>query len=174
MSVKSKTFKTAVGRFDSELWGYHAQIPLKIRDYFHKQDVSRFICTLNKEHSFPCALVPHGDGYYFVYLNKATRKKFGLELGDKIELKLEPDSSEYGMPVPEEMRELLFQDIEGEAAFQKLTPGKKRSLLYMVGKLKSPDKRLEKSIIILDYLKMTGGKLDFKELQKAFRDNKRF
>jgi len=174
MAVKTKIFKTSVGRFESNLWGHHAQVPIEIRNYFHKEEITRFIGTINESLSFPCAILPHGKDYYFIYLNKPTRKKLKLELGDEITVQLEPDTSEYGMPVPEEMRELLLQDVEGEAAFQKLTPGKKRSLLYMVGKLKSPDKRLEKAIIIIDYLKMTGGKLDYEELKQAFKDNKRF
>ena len=78
------------------------------------------------------------------------------------------------MPISEEMKELLEIDPEGEALFHKLTPGKIRSLLHFVNKYKSSDKRIEKSVIILEHLKANNGTLDWKTLHDAFKTGLNF
>jgi len=65
---------------------------------------------------------------------------------------------------------LLEQDDEGRIFFEKLTPGKKRSLVYLVGKVKNIDSQLNKGLAILDHLKSVEGKLDFKKLNELIKD----
>ena len=67
------------------------------------------------------------------------------------------------------MKELLLLDPEAEHVFHKLTIGKQRSLLYVIGQPKTSEARLKKAIVITEYLKLTGGKLDFKDLNEAFK-----
>ena len=40
----------------------------------------------------------------------------------------------------------------------------------MIGKSKTSDTRLKKAIVISEYLKQVNGKIDFKQLQQAFKD----
>jgi len=96
-------------------------------------------------------------------------KKQRLNVGDSLAVIVEEDTSKYGVPMPEEMEELLLQDPEGEAVFHALTAGKIRSLLFKVNGFKSVDKRIEKSIIILEHLKANDGKLDWKMLNEAWK-----
>ena len=58
------------------------------------------------------------------------------------------------MPVPEEFAAVMETDPEGEAAFEKLKDGTKRGLLYMVAKLKDTDRRIEKSLDLMEKLKL--------------------
>ena len=37
-------------------------------------------------------------------------------------MELQPNESKYGMPISEEMEEVLYNDPEGSAIFHKLTP----------------------------------------------------
>jgi uncharacterized protein YdeI (YjbR/CyaY-like superfamily) len=50
----------------------------------------------------------------------------------QIPVRIERDHSEFGHEVPEELQVLLDQDEEGNAFFRALTPGKQRSLIYLV------------------------------------------
>ena len=86
---------------------------------------------------------------------------------------MEKDESKYGIPMPEEMQEALYMDPEADQLFHKLTPGKQRSLLYIIGKPKSSNKRIEKAIVILEHLKTQGGKVDFKQLNIDFKEANR-
>jgi len=70
------------------------------------------------------------------------------------------------------MLELLQIDDEGNKLFHELTPGKQRSLLFIIGKPKNSDTRLRKALMTIDYLKEANGKLDFKELQTFYKDRK--
>ena len=94
----------------------------------------------------------------------------GLKVGDKVKVTVKKDESEYGLPLPEELAELWAIDDEGKRVFHLLTKGKQRSLLHIVGKPKTSATRIKKAIIMNDYLKSTGGKLDYTELQEAFKN----
>jgi len=163
------SYKTQVSQYDSTLWSVYIPVPNDIAESFLASDAKRVVCTINKSLRIQCAILPMGNERYYMLLNKENRKKLNLEIGDQIDIIIEPDTSKYGIPLPEEMEELLLMDDEGSEVFHKLTPGKQRSLLFLVGKPKTSETRLKKAVVIIDYLKMTGGKLDFKELNEAFK-----
>ena len=159
---------------NSNVWNMHLTIPQEVSDHFLSTTGSRVLCNIDDRYEFHAALMPAGNGVYFININKEVRKKLRLALGDTIPVKLEPDTSKYGIHLPEEMEELLLQDKRGSEVFHQLTMGKQRSLLHVIGKPKSSDIRLRKALMILDYLKSVDGQLDFKELNvflKEQRDN---
>jgi len=93
----------------------------------------------------------YNDGY--ITFAKAKMKELGVIRGDKVSFTLEKDTSEFGFEVPEEFLELLRQDEEGNRRFRSLTMGKQRSIIYLVLQLKSSQKRINKSIFLLENLK---------------------
>ena len=74
------------------------------------------------------------------------------------------------MPLPAELAEVFELDDQGSQIFHSLTPGKQRTLLYIVAQPKRSDTRLVKALILLDYLKLSGGNLDYKELNTALKE----
>lgn len=130
----------------------------------------RIICRLESGFEWHCALMPLGDGDYYINVSKEIRQANDLAEGyERVVIQLRKDESEYGMPVPEELIELWAMDEESYTVFNALTPGKQRSLLYQIGKPKGSETRLKKAIQIMDYLKSTGGKLDFRELNEYIK-----
>lgn len=173
--MSNKTIANFTGileKYENNLWNYHIKVPESIVDHIKKEKIKRFLCKLNKGRPFHASLMPAGSGIYFIKINKALRSKYNLTLGKKITVQLTKDESTYGIEFPEEMEELLKQDPEGELHFQKLTPGKQRSLLYLVSKIKSTDLKISKSLIILEHLKEQKGALDFKILNQDFKRKK--
>ncbi|MBX2873125.1 MAG: DUF1905 domain-containing protein [Saprospiraceae bacterium] len=164
--------QTTLRKFESDLWGYHIPIPTEIAVTFIDDSGRRVLCTLNGQRPIHCALMPDGQGGFFINVNKELRKELNLKLGDSVAVELKKDKSKYGMPVPEELEALFEVDEEGNALFHQLTAGKQRSLIYLIGKPKRSDTRLQKAIVVLDYLKSTRGRLDYKELHQAFKDRK--
>ncbi len=166
-------FTAKLERFtDSSLYAFHVMVPKDIAHQLMSTSGKRVVCKINQTLTHQCALFSNGDGSYFINFNKDMRKTLQLNLGDDVHLSIEADTSKYGMPVPEEFKVLLEQDYEGDKLFHALTMGKQRSLLHIVGKFKTSEVRLNKSIIIINYLKDTGGNLDYKELNQAFKLNK--
>ncbi|NNC82586.1 MAG: hypothetical protein HKN79_03340 [Flavobacteriales bacterium] len=168
----TKEFTGILDELDSNVWNRFVDVPTDIVLFYKKKDIKRFLCTYDNMLTKSCALLSRGDGRYFVMLNKQECKKLGVHKGAELRIKLEPDTSKYGMPMPEEMEELLAQDPEADRYFQQLSPGKQRSLLYIVGKPKGTETRLRKAITICEYLKSVEGALDFRELNQAFKDNR--
>lgn len=166
-------FKGYVGHAsDSTLMWYHRiTVPDDIFVDFKATD-KRVICTVNNSNEHHCALMSNGDGTFYIMLNNDFRKKIGIDTGDEVIVKLRKDDSRYGMVVPLFFEDLCHQDSEASDFFHALTPGKQRSLLHIIGKLKSEEKQLEKALIIFDHLKSRFGELDFKILNEDFKSNR--
>jgi len=109
------------------------------------------------------------DGAYFILINKQVRDQLGLALGDPVEIRLEADQSEYGMPMPDELQVTLAQDEMASRHFHALTPGKQRNLIYIVSRVKSTDSRIRKALAIAEHLNASRGKLDFKALNEVIK-----
>jgi len=163
------TFETHIQQIDGQVWYTALQVPMHIAKPFIDKKCSRIICTINNVHTMHCALMPVGNGTYFINTNKEVRKKLGLEIGSKVQAYIKEDNSKYGMPVPEELQTAWDLDPEGNEVFHTLTVGKQRSLIHLIAKPKSSEIRIKKALTVLEYLKSVNGKLDYKELNEAFK-----
>jgi uncharacterized protein YdeI (YjbR/CyaY-like superfamily) len=105
-----------------------------------------------------------GNGDFLITVNKQLRDKLKLGEEDEVLVELKKDTSEFGLPVPEEFVELLAQDEEGNRYFMDLTDGKKRTLLYIIGKPKASDLRIRNGVAILEHLKRQHGQINYKQL----------
>jgi hypothetical protein len=166
---KKIKFEAVLARFSSEYAHHFIPVSKEVADSFKFDKGSRrVVCTLNGTEAFPCALLPH-DGAFFVMVNKTVRARLGIEAGDTISVEIAKDESKYGMPMPEELQEVLDQDTDGDRMFHALTPGKQRSMLYYIGKFKDVDRRIHTSLIFLEHLKRNNGKLDHAKLQEELK-----
>lgn len=157
------SFISSLRNFKSKLWGYYFPVPAEIAEKYIDGQNRRVICNIDGKHSMQCALMPYADGY-FLLVNKEVVRRLGISENVEVKLTLEKDNSEHGHEVPETFQMLLDQDEKGRNHFNDLTPGKKRSLIYLVGKVKNIDSQLNKGLAIMDHLKAEDGKLDFKKL----------
>ncbi|KXJ98550.1 MAG: hypothetical protein UZ17_ACD001002619 [Acidobacteria bacterium OLB17] len=133
-----------------------------------KDQYKRVVCSINGGDGFQCALMPSG-GRFHIIVNKQKRDALGIAAGDKVEVELTVDESKYGLPMPEEFREVLDQDPKGDELFHALTRGKQRSALYYIGKIKDIDKRIHTALIFVEHLKNNGGKINNKLLMEELK-----
>jgi len=166
-------FVASLDKFEEGLYLYHVKVPTEVYEKFAAEKIKRVVVTYNGGDPVHNAFLSSGQANYYLKLSKDTMKKQRLNFGDDLSVVVVEDTSRYGVPMPEEMEELLIQDLEGEAVFHALTPGKIRSLLFKINGLKSVDKRIEKSIIVLEHLKANEGKLDWKMLNEAWKEGLR-
>lgn len=162
-------FKTTLECFENNIWGYHLPVSTTVADDFIEGNDRRIICTINGIVKQYCALMPH-HGEYYILMNKANRTKLQISIGDEVEVSIEKDRSKYGRPIPESFQVLLDQDDEGSRLFHALTPGKQRSLIYLVEKVKNIDSQLNKGMAILDHLKEMNGTIEFKALNAKIKE----
>lgn len=139
-----------------------------VADFGFKGNLRRVMCSLNGCKPFNCSLFP-GKGDYFLTLSKQLRKSLGVEVGDVINVDLQPDTSKFGMPMPEEFAEVLRQDADGEKLFNALSPCDQRLMLKLVVFVKDPDRRIIRGLTGIDLLKRSDGKFVYSEQHLAMR-----
>jgi hypothetical protein len=159
------SFTSTLSHFHGPVYGFHFPLP---PDLVLPEKVKRYICHLPDGNSLHSGIM-FGTEYRYILINEQLVKKMDLEEGIEVVIQLEPDTSKYGMEMPEEFQIALEQDQEGSTYFDQLTPGKKRNLIYLVAKVKNPDIRIHKSLTILYHHKAMKGKLDFKILNQHFK-----
>jgi hypothetical protein len=163
-------FLSNIQKFESNLWGHHFSVPTEIAEGFVVGNDKRVVCTIHSlvigipDVEIQCALLKFKETWC-ILLNKKNRDKLRVGIDDEIEVELQKDTSEFGMEMPEELEVLLIQDEDGNDIFQKLTKGKQRTLIHIVGKVKNTNSRLNKALAIMQHLKESEGKLDFKRLK---------
>ncbi len=155
----------------SNVWGGHIVVEDAIVQEIREQKIKRLICTVNGKEYIHCALLSKGDGTYYVMVNKTLQKKLKVGMGESLSVVVEEDKSKYGMPMPEEMEELLTQDEQLNSIFHTLTAGKQRSILYQIGLPKTTHSRVKKAVLISRYLVETNGKIDFREMNEYLKTN---
>jgi hypothetical protein len=163
------TFDGILEKYENKLWNYHVKIPISLMRNIKAVKENRFICTINDKVTFPCAPMPAGGDTYFIIINQKYRTQLKINIGDLLHVNMVIDESPYGMPLPPEIAELLSQEPQFDLYFHQLTPGKIRALLYIVDKLSSKEKRIEKSMVISNHLIEFKGALNFKLLNEAFK-----
>lgn len=143
-------FNSVIG---DETWGHCFGVSSIYAEMFKTADGSRrVVCVVNNALTLHAAIMPHNKGWV-ISMNKTNLKKLGLKVGSSIQVSMKQDDSEFGLPMPEEFREVLEQDPEAKGYFDNLTAGKKRSLIHIVTGVKNIDKRIERAFMLMELLK---------------------
>ena len=101
---------------------------------------------------FALAVLHRKDGSRYFSVSAPLRKVAGIKAGDPVVVLfklVDPDKLE----VPEELEAVLSQDDQAREAWDKLTTGYKRSLIYYVTSVKNVDSRINRSLDILNRAK---------------------
>ena len=163
-------FSSYIHRFEESYATFHIPISNEI---YNKMILlapdKRIVCTINNEFTFHCAMQSKVT-FYYILLNKETIKKYNYQENDEVLIEIIPDKSKYGMPISEEFSAVLASDPDGEIWFEKLTNGKKRSLIFLTNKTKNSQLKIEKCFVVLDHLKRNRGNLDLQLLNEDFKN----
>jgi antitoxin component of MazEF toxin-antitoxin module len=160
----SINYKSYVNKLP-HLPGHYFEVPPEIVQQLGGKFKVRLLCTINNKLTFQGGLVALGGGSGYISINNKRLKQLGLKSGDKVQVKLETDQSEFGMEIPEELAELFNQDTEGKRRFDMLTPGKQRYIIYYVAGVKNSQLRIDRALLLIENLKcLPIGKESFKEM----------
>ncbi|HMO32483.1 MAG TPA: YdeI/OmpD-associated family protein [Lacibacter sp.] len=129
------------------------RVPSKTAELFIGKGSRRVLCTINQAPPFHCAFMRTKEGDYYVHLGTSQVRKMKLKAGSSVAVRFSEDVTEHQFEVPEEFAAVLESDPEAEALFRKLTPGNQRGLLYLVTRLRSSEKRIERSLHIAEKMK---------------------
>lgn len=122
---------------------YYLEISSEIVNQFPKQKATRLICKIEDKLSFGCGLNHLGDGNFFIILSTKNFKQLKKNLNDTVIFSIEEDPNPLGVEIPEVLEAMLEQNDEFKEQFAEMTDGKKRSLVYLLSKIKDIDKQIE-------------------------------
>jgi hypothetical protein len=148
--MKSHQGQQTIKQLEKRKGGYfYLKINAEIINQFSKKRATRMICTINDQISYRCGLNHLGDGNFYVIVAGKYLEELNKELGEKVNYRIDEDPDQLGVEMPEVLTVFLEQDLESKAIFEKLTDGKKRSLIYSFVKIKDIDKQIK---TIIDFL----------------------
>lgn len=122
---------------------YYIHVPAAVVAKMPEQKRTRLLCTVDGSISYRCELNHMCDGDFFIILSTKNLKTLGKKAGDTVSFVLTRDNNPLGVEMLEVLEALLAQDEDALAAYNRLTDGKKRSLIYYVTRFKDIDKQLK-------------------------------
>ena len=128
---------------------YYLKLDSEIVNQFSKKRATRIICTIDDKISYRCGLNHLGDGNFYVIVAGKYLKELNKDIGEVVDYKIDEDPDQLGVEMPEVLTVFLEQDEDSKTVFDKLTDGKKRSLIYSFIRLKDVDKQIRN---IIDFL----------------------
>ncbi|MEL6863640.1 MAG: YdeI/OmpD-associated family protein [Bacteroidota bacterium] len=139
------SFQQSIQQLEKRKGGYfYFVIDADIVNQFEKKRATRLICSIEDKVSYSCGLNHLGNGHFFIILATRYLKKLNKELGDTVRFEIYEDPNPLGVEIPEVLTVLLQQDEEAKAIFDRMTDGKKRSLIYAIRPIKDIDKQIQK------------------------------
>ncbi|WP_299899819.1 YdeI/OmpD-associated family protein [uncultured Aquimarina sp.] len=155
--MKSYSGEQTIKQLEKRKGGYfYLKIDSEIINQFSRKRATRMICTIDNIVSYRCGLNHLGDGNFYIIVAGKHLEKLDKELNDKVAYKIEEDPDQLGVEIPEVLSVLLEQDSEAKEIFDKITDGKKRSLIYSIVKIKNMDRQIK---IITEFLAREKAKL---------------
>jgi hypothetical protein len=154
--LKSISYKTEIRRLDS-LKLFYVEIPFDVLTFFSDAETKnmynqRLMISINHCDLWHGGVVSLGNQTGYISIKGKILKDLGVHLDDEVDVYLTEDRSEYGMPFPEEVKEILAQNPSYEKFFYSLSMGKRRYVLYYVDQVKNVDKRIERAHFMLEKL----------------------
>lgn len=108
----------------------------------------------NKGLEFHAALKKFDDNSYCIYFSKAKQKELGLFMNDYFRVQFFEDQTKYGVEMPEELEAVFESDPVAFRIFEEFSPGKKRSLIYSILRVKNSDLRINKALNFCKNIKL--------------------
>lgn len=151
--AKEKTY-----RFETRLLTVHGSfthtilvVPDEIIDSLPLKGRVRTKGTINKT-PFALAIQHKKDGSRFFMVSAQLRRTAKIGSGDQVSVSfwlVDPDV----VDVPEELRAVLDQDVEGLKLWNTFTPGVQRGLAHYVNSVKNVDSRIKRAMEIVEKAK---------------------
>ena len=73
-------------------------------------------------------------------------------VGDWLNVDMVPDTSKYGMPLPEDLEDILADDPEFERRFDAMLPGKRRNAIHQIASAKTSETAAKRIIKLMQQL----------------------
>ncbi len=107
--------------------------------------------------TFSGTLLPGGSTKHFIVVKKELRGKIGKEVGDRVRVKINVDSSPVRVDVPDDFSQALAANPPAKAHFREIAPSHKKAYLSWIDEAKRPETRARRIAKAVEMLSL--GKL---------------
>lgn len=118
------------------------------------------------EYPFNAALIPAQQGRHLI-IPPELMKAASLQRDDLVEVRFNI-ADQDGVAVPEELQVALSENPLAAAVWERMTPGRRRGLAYLVAKPKGEETRAKKAADLVHALEV-GGPLPEPPMRKSIR-----
>jgi hypothetical protein len=140
-----------IGQLEKRKGGYfYLKIDAVIINQYKNKRHTRFLCTLDNRLTFQCGLNHLGDGNFYIILSGKNLNTIGKTLGESILFELNEDPNPLGVDMPEVLEVVLEQYEDLKSVYESLTLGKKRNVIHSINRIKDIDKKIQKTISIIN------------------------
>ncbi|MCF2443937.1 YdeI/OmpD-associated family protein [Dyadobacter sp. CY345] len=140
-----------IGQLEKRKGGYfYLIVPADAVDKLKNKRLTRLLCTVDKKLTFQCGLNHLGDGNFFVILSSKNVKALNKVAGDTVYFELTEDPDPLGVPMPEVLAALIEQDEVLKSSFEKMSLGKKRSIIHAITRIKDVDKQVSNAVKLIN------------------------
>ncbi len=143
-------FEQSIRQLEKRQGGYYyLLVDAAVVDQFTRKRATRLLCSVDQKLVFRCGLNHLGDGNFYIIVSTANLTVLGKLVGDPVSVELTEDPNPLGVDMPDVLQVLLDQDDDARLIFDRLTDGKKRSLIYALRPIKDIDKQVQKILTFL-------------------------
>ncbi|MBL7938178.1 MAG: DUF1905 domain-containing protein [Flavobacteriales bacterium] len=134
---KTYRFTAPLEKMNAQMAFMYVEVPIDVEQEFGTRGRVRVMGTVNGV-SVDRALMPQKSGMHVIILGGEIRRAAGIKrLGDPVDVVFWKHPNPDLLELPEALAETLDFIPEMKAAWDKLTPGMKRSMCYWVGSAKT-------------------------------------
>ena len=119
-----------------------------------KNGNKRVLCIMNGTVQLHAAIQKTRDGLHYLMIASKHLKALGIKANTTVKAAITIDTAEFQFNMPEELAEVLATDEVANEIFSGLTDGNKRGLMALVNMVKSSDKKIDRSLLIAEKLKL--------------------
>jgi hypothetical protein len=132
--------------------GAYVQLPADVLDALDRGLRFRVRGRLNGV-EFRSNTMPMGGGTTCLGVHKATREAVGAAFGDRVSVEIEPDDAPREIVVPDDLAAALAADPALAAAFDRLSPTRRREHAEAIASAKRRDTRERRLAAVLEQLR---------------------
>ena len=141
---KTYRFTAPLEKMNAQMAFTYVEVPIDVEHEFGTKGRVRVQGTVNGV-AVDRALMPQKSGVHIIILGGDIRRAAGIKReGDRVQVEFWKHPTPDQLDLPEELAETLDFLPEMKAAWDKLTPGMKRSMCYWVGSAKTEATRAKR------------------------------
>jgi len=123
-------------------WTY-LDVPFDVEKIFNEKSKIKVKGTINNV-PYRSTLLPHGDGTFFMVVNKTIRDQLGVHVGDSVSVEMMIDADLREVPLPELFEKTLRKNPKKQAIFEKLSYSHKKQYVEWIMTAKKEETRKQR------------------------------